>query len=57
MIRWTDMVDPVYTLARLADVDPDAVEIVGITILQHRLIIYYKTINGVNGHVSKEFSL
>jgi hypothetical protein len=27
MIRWTDMVDPVYTLCQVAGVDPDENEI------------------------------
>ena len=57
MIRWIDMVDPVYTLARLADVDPDENQITGINILEHRLIIYYKTKDGASEYVSKPYEL
>ena len=51
------MMDPVYTLARLAGIDPDEVDVSGITILQNRLIVYYKTESGAENYVSKKFDL
>ena len=55
-IRWIDMVDPVYTLARLVDIDPDEVQITGISIMMNRLIIYYEE-NGNKKYVSKPYDL
>lgn len=57
MIKWIDMVDPVYTLARLAGIDPDENQITGINITQHRLIIYYNTKDGASEYVSKPYEL
>lgn len=57
MIRWIDMIDPVYTLASLAGVDPEENDITGIIIQDHRLIVYYKDKNGINHFISKEFDL
>ena len=41
MIRWIDMIDPVYTLVRLAGLDPDETEIHSISILDQHLIVRY----------------
>lgn len=40
-IRWTDMIDPVYTLAQLAGVDPDNSEIHLIKIDKEKLMVIY----------------
>ena len=55
-VRWVDMVDPVYTLARLVDIDPDEVKIAGIAIMMNRLIVYYEE-NGNQRYVSKPYDL
>lgn len=57
MIRWFDMIDPVYTLAALAGVDVEFYDITGIVIQDSRLIVYYRDENGRNYFVSKEFDL
>lgn len=57
MIRWIDMVDPVYTLCNLAGVDPDENEITGIAIHSHNLIVWYIDANGVRRHVSKRYDI
>jgi hypothetical protein len=40
-IRWTDMIDSVYTLARLVGLDPENIDIDSISIMDHRLIVRY----------------
>lgn len=57
MIRWFDMIDPVYTLAALAGVDVENCDITGIVIQDKRLIVYYKDENGRSHFVSKAFDL
>jgi hypothetical protein len=57
MIRWTDMVDPVYSLSVLAGIDPETNTITGINIQQNHLIVYYTNSNGSNMFVSKEYEL
>lgn len=57
MIRWYDMIDPVYTLAALAGVDVETCDITGILIQDKRLIIYYNDENGKGHFVSKGFDL
>lgn len=57
MIRWTDMIDPVYTLVSLAGLDPDTTKIDGIAIQNKRLIVWYTDEQGASRHVSKEYDL
>ena len=57
MIRWTDMVDPVYSLSVLAGIDPETNTITGINIQHNHLIVYYTNSNGSNMFVSKEYEL
>lgn len=40
-IRWIDMIDPIYTLARLVDIDPTELKITGIWVMDNFLTIYY----------------
>ena len=40
-IRWIDMIDPVYTLARLVGLEPEKIDIESIIIMSQRLIIRY----------------
>lgn len=55
-IRWIDMIDPVYTLIRLAGLDPEDIDLEGVSILDNRLIIRY-TDNGISRFVSVPYSL
>jgi hypothetical protein len=56
-VRWTDMVDPVYTLALLAGIDPEHNSITGINIQNNRLIVYYNEPNGNSNFISKEYRI
>jgi hypothetical protein len=49
------MIDPVYTLIRLAGLDPEEVELEGISILDNRLIVRYID-NGSHRFVSVPYS-
>ena len=55
-IRWIDMIDPVYTLAKLAGI-PDDTKIDGIAIQNMRLIVWYTDENGAPRHISKGYNL
>lgn len=50
-VRWIDMIDPVYTLVRLVGLDPESVDLEGISIMDNRLIIRYVD-NGAHRFVS-----
>ena len=50
MIRWIDMIDPVYTLALLAGVDPDNNDLTGINIGNSSLTVYWKDSSQVRRH-------
>lgn len=56
-VRWIDMIDPVYTLARIAGLDPDIAKIDGIAIQNMHLIVWYIDDHGVSRHVSKRYEL
>jgi hypothetical protein len=56
-IRWIDMVDPIYTLARLTDIDPDIVNIYGISVMDNSLIVWYYDENNVARHITKRYDL
>lgn len=56
-VRWIDMVDPVYTLCKLAGVDPDENNINGIAVYNHSLIVWYVDENGVHRHASRRYEL
>jgi coenzyme F420-reducing hydrogenase delta subunit len=55
-IRWTDMVDSVYTLVRLVGLDPEKIDIDSISIMDHRLIVRYIE-NGSQKFVSLPYEL
>lgn len=57
MIRLTDMIDPVYTLATIAGLDPEEVRITSINIGDHTLIVRYIDKDGVARHVSQPYDL
>lgn len=57
MIKWIDMIDPVYTLVRMCDLDPESITITSIFIGEHMLIIRYLDENGVLRHVSQKYDL
>lgn len=40
-VRWIDMIDPVYTLSKLAGIDPDINEIHLIKITKEKLVVVY----------------
>lgn len=56
-IRWIDMIDPVYTLALLAGVDPEINTITSISIQDQRLIVRYTDENGKHDFSSVEYDL
>ena len=56
-VRWIDMVDPIYTLCALAEVDTDVNNITGISIVHNRMIIWYIDSFGAVRHISKGYSL
>jgi hypothetical protein len=56
-IRWIDMIDPVYTLALLAGVDPEVNDITSISIQDQRLIVRYVDPNGKHYFSSVEYNL
>jgi hypothetical protein len=56
-IRWIDMIDPVYTLALLAGVDPELNTITSISIQDDRLIVRYTDENGKHDFSSVEYDL
>lgn len=56
-IRWIDMIDPVYTLALLAGVDPELNSITSISIQDQRLIVRYVDANGKHDFSSVEYDL
>ncbi len=56
-IRWIDMIDPVYTLALLAGVDPEINTITSISIQDQRLIVRYVDTNGKHDFSSVEYDL
>lgn len=51
------MVDPVYTLALLADVDPDQNNIVGITIRDNFMSVIYHDEKGIARHKTLRYEL
>jgi hypothetical protein len=57
MIRWIDMIDPVYTLALLAGVDPEVNDITSISIQDRRLIVRYTDPDGKHDFSSVEYDL
>lgn len=57
MIRWIDMIDPVYTLALLAGVDPDKDDLTGINIGNRSLTIYWKDPSGIRRHKTVPYIL
>ena len=57
MIRWMDMIYPVYSLSLLAGIDPETNTITGINIQQNHLIVYYTNSNGSKMFTSKEYEL
>ena len=57
MIRWIDMVDPVYTLAKLAGVDPDELRITGIIVMDNHMSIWYQDEKGIARHKTVGYSL
>ena len=57
MIRWIDMIDPVYTLALLAGVDPEINDITSISIQDQRLIVRFIEPSGKHDFVSVEYDL
>jgi len=57
MIRWIDMIDPVYTLALLAGVDPDENDIISIFIADKALVVRYRDPQGAYRHVTKPYNL
>lgn len=56
-IRWIDMIDPIYTLAKLAGVDPDEVTITGISILDSYMMIWYNDEKNVPRHRTIKYDL
>lgn len=40
-MRWIDMIDPVYTLSKLAGIDPDINEIHLIKITKEKIVVIY----------------
>jgi hypothetical protein len=56
-VRWIDMIDPIYTLCALAEVDTDVNNITGISIVHNRIIIWYIDSVGTARHISKGYSL
>lgn len=46
-VRWIDMIDPVYTLAQIAGVDPDRNILTSIMVLDHMLTIGYIDMDGI----------
>lgn len=56
-IRWIDMVDPIYTLCALAEVDTDVNNITGISITDNHMIIWYTDVNGAPRHTSRVYRL
>lgn len=51
------MIDPVYTLALLAGVDPEINDITSISIQDQRLIVRYTDANGKHDFSSVEYNL
>jgi hypothetical protein len=56
-IRWIDMIDPVYTLALLAGVDPELNTITSISIQDDRLIVRYTDKSGKHDFSSVAYDL
>lgn len=56
LIRWIDMIDPVYTLATLAEI-PNNSKIDGIAIQNMHLIVWYTDEHGASRHISKRYEL
>lgn len=51
------MVDPVYTLAKLAGVDPDELKVTGIIIMDNHMSIWYQDEKGIARHKTVGYSL
>ena len=51
------MIDPIYTLAKLAGVDPDEVTITGISILDSYMMIWYNDEKNVPRHRTIKYDL
>jgi uncharacterized protein YccT (UPF0319 family) len=57
VIRWIDMVDPVYTLCQLVGVDPDENDIRSINIANDRLTIWYNDADGIRRSKYENYNL
>ena len=55
-VKWIDMVDPIYTLVKLAGV-PDNSKIDGVSIQDMHLIVWYTDELGASRHISKRYEL
>lgn len=51
------MIDPVYTLVRLVDLDPDINKIDGVAVQNMNLIVWYTDEGGTSRHISKRYEL
>lgn len=56
-VRWVDMIDPVYTLARLAGIDADVTDITGISVMDSYLVVWYYDDKKIPRHVSVSFEI
>jgi hypothetical protein len=54
-IRWIDMIDPIYTLAKLAGIDPDVTKISGISVMDNYLVVWYFDEKNIPRHMSLSY--
>lgn len=57
LIKWIDMIDPIYTLCALAGVDTDANNITGISINDNHIIVWYIDNLGTSRHKTKQYDI
>lgn len=51
------MVDPVYTLVRLTGLDPENTQILGISIMDNYLVVWYLDEKGTSRHMSVQYEI
>jgi hypothetical protein len=57
MIKWTDMIDPIYTLVNLVEIDPNEVKVVGISIMDTHMSVWYEDAKGIPRHKTVRYEL